>query len=159
MSGKDPIHPYFHSPIHSIPPTRKYVKLFFPRQAVGYVLQDGSKMEARLLSRICFIYCITWGRNSSMAYQLFVFRLSLKRELAAYLHCHSEIYSSGCLSIAGPWHFPWGGWQLSSHVTPPSVSMTRAAARHVSNPWAEGEAVGWLIYPPQPEMRSDGSGS
>lgn len=66
-------------------------------------------MEARLLSRICFIYCITWGRNSSLAYQLFVFRLSLKWELAAYLHCHSEIYPSGCLSIAGPWHFPWGG--------------------------------------------------
>lgn len=144
--------PTFTVPFVQSPPTRKYVKVFFPRQAVGYVLQDGSKMEARLLSRICFIYCITWGRNSSMAYQLFVFRLSLKRELAAYLHCHSEIYSSGRLSIAGPWHFPWGGWQLSSHVTPPSV-------RHVSNPWAEGEAVGWLIYPPQPEMRSDGSGS
>lgn len=145
--------PTFTVPFIQSPQTRKYVKVFFPRQAVGYVLQDGSKMEARLLSRICFIYCITWGRNSSMAYQLFVFRLSLKRELAAYLHCHSEIYSSG------PWHFPWGGWQLSSHVTPPSVSMTRAAARHVSNPWAEGEAVGWLIYPPQPEMGSDGSGS
>lgn len=146
---------HLHSPSLANPPTRKYVKVIFPWQEVEYILQDICKMEDRLLSHICFNCSITWGRNNRVAYQLVVFVcqtgtsciFTLSLEIYPLL-----VYLSLILDIS------LEGWRLSSHVTPPSISMTRATVRHIlAGGWRWSS--GWLIYPPQPEMKSDGSGS
>lgn len=135
-------------------------KCFFPDRQSDMFCKTAWKWKPGFLAAFVFIYGISWGRNSSMAgVSTICLPLSLKWDLVAYLHCHSEICPSGCLSTAGPWHYPW--WRAALHSRHTSFRQHDKTTRRGTS-WTLGLKVRqWagFIHPPQPEMRSDGSGS